>query len=84
MNRVASEYRIPPAPPRKFDIPILNMNDVHLCSTCCKADVCKYKDEITETVNKIQSMTRVSSIPIDTTNIKCKAWVGKTFGDGVR
>lgn len=70
---------------RTFNIPELKNNDVHLCDTCCKVDVCKYRDELTETVNKIQSMTKVSSIPIDTTNIKCKAWVrGNTFAEGVR
>lgn len=53
------------------------INNGKICNTCNKEDVCMYKDELEQAVEKITKISEGENLFIDV-NIKCKKWSGKT------
>ena len=47
-----------------------------ICDTCCKDDVCMYKEELVKAVKDIMLISDRVNVFIDT-DVKCKKWLGK-------
>ena len=47
-----------------------------ICDTCCKYDVCMYKEELAKAVKDIMLISDRVNVFIDT-DVKCKKWLGK-------
>lgn len=47
-----------------------------ICDTCCKDDVCIYKEELEKAVKDIMLISDRVNVFIDT-DVKCKKWLGK-------
>ena len=55
---------------------IENNNNNKICDTCCKDDVCMYKEELAKAVKDIMLISDRVNVFIDT-DVKCKKWLGK-------
>ena len=55
---------------------IENNNNNRICDTCCKDDVCMYKEELSKAVKDITLISDRVNVFIDT-DVKCKKWLGK-------
>ena len=55
---------------------IENNNNNRICDTCCKDDVCMYKEELSKAVEDIMLISDRVNVFIDT-DVKCKKWLGK-------
>ena len=55
---------------------IENNNNSRICDTCCKDDVCMYKEELSKAVKDIMLISDRVNVFIDT-DVKCKKWLGK-------
>ena len=55
---------------------IENNNNNKICDTCCKDDVCMYKEELSKAVKDIMLISDRVNVFIDT-DVKCKKWLGK-------
>ena len=63
-----------------------NENALHIetsngrnCSTCNKANVCKYQETVVENVEKMISTLKKKELPLSV-NINCREWSGKDSG----
>ena len=55
---------------------IENNNNNRICDTCCKDDVCMYKEELSKAIKDIILISDRVNVFIDT-DVKCKKWMGK-------